>query len=88
MKRVLRIQCQGKTKKVRLEALGTVPGASDLDSKVAVIQALIPLGLQAVEEALKAEVVALAGERYRRTDGQPGLVRWSQQQGSVCLLDS
>jgi len=54
---------------------------------VALIQALIPLGLQAVAEALEAEVTALAGERYSRTGGQPGLVRWSRQQGSVYLAD-
>ncbi len=29
----------------------------------------------------------LAGERYCRTGGQPGLVRWGQQPGSVYLLD-
>jgi hypothetical protein len=54
---------------------------------VALIQALIPLGLQAVGEALEAEVVALAGVRYRRTGGRPGLVRWGQQPGSVYLAD-
>jgi len=58
-----------------------------VDSTVALIQALIPLGLQAVAEALDAEVTALAGERYRRTGGQPGLVRWSRQKGSVYLAD-
>ena len=58
-----------------------------MDSTVALIQALIPLGLQTVAEALEAEVTALAGERYGRTGGQPGLVRWSRQQGSVYLAD-
>jgi transposase-like protein len=59
----------------------------DLDVKVAVIQALIPLGLQAVAQALEDEVVRLAGERYRRAGGQPGLARWGRQRGSVYLAD-
>lgn len=58
-----------------------------LDAKVALIQALIPLGLQAVAETLEAEVTALAGARYQREGRQPGHVRWSQQQGSVYLGD-
>ncbi|HEV2718052.1 MAG TPA: transposase, partial [Terriglobales bacterium] len=43
--------------------------------------------LQAVGEALEAEVTALAGERYRRLGGEPGIVRWGAQRGSVYLLD-
>jgi hypothetical protein len=35
--------------------------------RVALIHALIPLGLKAVAEALEAEVTNLAGERYSRT---------------------
>ena len=58
-----------------------------MDSTVALIQALIPLGLKAVAEALTAEVAALAGERYSRTGGLPGVVRWCQQRGSVYLAD-
>ena len=58
-----------------------------VDAKVALIQALIPLGLQAVQETLEAEVTALAGARYQRVGRQPGHVRWSQQQGSVYLGD-
>jgi hypothetical protein len=54
---------------------------------VALIQALIPLGLQAVGEALDAEVTALAGTRYCQTGGQAGVVRWGQQRGSVYLAD-
>jgi len=51
------------------------------------IQALIPLGLRAVEEALQAEVAALAGARYAHNDGRPAVVRWGGQQGSVYLAD-
>lgn len=87
MKRVFRIRAQGKVKEVGRRAWATVPGTESIESKVALIQALIPLGLKAVAEALEAEVVALAGERYRRVGGQPGVVRWSHQGGSVYLAD-
>ena len=61
--------------------------AHNLDRTVALIQALIPLGLHAVADALDAEVTALAGEWYSRTGRQRGLVRWSRQQGFVYLTD-
>ena len=54
---------------------------------LALIHALIPLGLRAVEEALQQEVVALAGARYARGSGAPGLARWGTQRGSVYLAD-
>ena len=54
---------------------------------LAMIQALIPLGLRAVEEALQAEVAALAGARYAHGEGQPGVVRWGRQAGSIYLAD-
>ena len=56
-------------------------------SRLALIQALIPLGLRAIEEALQTEVTALAGVRYARGDGQPDVVRWGAQSGSVYLAD-
>ncbi len=87
MKRVFRIQRQGKVKDVGLRGLASVPAVQDVDSKVALIQELIPLGLEAVAEALEAEVTALAGEWYRRSGGRPGTVRWCRQRGSVYLLD-
>lgn len=54
---------------------------------LAMIQALIPLGLQAVNEALQQEVTQLAGRRYARDDGAPYVVRWGKQAGSVFLAD-
>ncbi|MBD2347276.1 MULTISPECIES: IS256 family transposase [Cyanophyceae] len=51
------------------------------------IQALIPLGLRAVEEALQQEVLALAGPRYAHADGRPAIARWGAQAGSVFLAD-
>ena len=62
--------------------------AMELDAKVELIQALIPLGLMVVSETLEAEVTALAGERYRREGGQAGLVRHGTNPGSVRLGDS
>ena len=63
MKRVVRIQRQGKVKDVGPIALATVPAAEDVDIRVALIQDLIPLGLQAAAKALVAEVTAQAGVR-------------------------
>ena len=52
------------------------------------IQALIPLGLKAVEEALLGEVEeALAGPRYSHADEQSDVVRWGTQRGSIYLAD-
>jgi transposase-like protein len=58
-----------------------------LDARVELIQALIPLGLEAVKELLQQEVTALAGARYRRGAGVPGYGRWGSQAGSVYLAD-
>ena len=63
----------------------TVP-LDDGTVTLAMIQALIPLGLRAVEAALQEEVRALAGARYAHDD-QPGLVRWGRQAGSIYLAD-
>jgi transposase-like protein len=87
MKRVFRIQGEGKVKDIGLRGLGEYRDVDGLDAKVALIQALIPLGLQAVGDLLAGEVTQLAGPRYARTGGQPGLVRWSHQGGSVYLAD-
>jgi putative transposase len=54
---------------------------------IAMLQALIPLGLKAVEDALLTEVRALAGPRYGRNDGRPEMVRWGAQRGSIYLAD-
>ncbi len=58
-----------------------------VDAKVALIQALIPLGLAAVQGELEAEVKQLAGVRYQRRGRQPVHVRWTKQNGSVYLGD-
>jgi hypothetical protein len=51
------------------------------------IQALIPLGLKAVAEALQRDVTALAGARHAHDDGTPGVARWGQQRGLSYLAD-
>jgi len=61
--------------------------AEDLGTRVALIQALIPLGLEAVRDVLQREVEDLAGARYARDGGRPGHVRWSKERGSVYLGD-
>ena len=57
------------------------------DTRVELIQALIPIGLDAVNELLQQEVCQLAGERYSRAGGVPGYARWGGQRGSVYLGD-
>jgi len=64
-----------------------VTAAPDVDTRVALIQALIPVALEKVYEELTREVKSLAGERYARTGRQPGCVRWAGQPGSIYLAD-
>jgi len=61
VKKVLRV---GKGRKVQVVRPQGAPATADVESMVEVIQALIPLGLAAVEAALAEEVRHLAGERY------------------------
>jgi putative transposase len=59
----------------------------DGTAMLAMIQARIPLGLKAVEQALHEEVTALAGPRYAHADAHPERVRWGAQAGSIFLAD-
>jgi hypothetical protein len=59
----------------------------DGSAQLAMIQALILLGLRAVEEALKSEVNSLAGRRYVHEAGGSNVIRWGQQRGSVFIAD-
>ena len=88
-KSVVRIGRRGKSAESRAEdALkGRSPGLTELDTRVELIQALIPLGLEAVSEILQQEVGQLVGERYSREGGTPGHTRWGRQRGSVYLAD-
>lgn len=87
MKTVVRISREGKVKDLRSTEATNEGNLTDLDTMVPLIQALIPLGLQAFAEVMQAEVAALAGARYSRTGGTPGLVRWGRQRGSIFLAD-
>lgn len=71
----------------RREAVRTMQelaGIDDLDVKISLIQALIPVGLERVNELLQEEVMRLAGPK-----GQHGKVntRWGSQWGSLFLGD-
>ena len=58
-----------------------------LDMRIALIQALIPLGLDAVAEELQKEVVRLTGEKNSRKGEKTPNRRWGSQGGSVYLSD-
>jgi transposase-like protein len=60
---------------------------SDLDTMVATIQSLIPLGLERFAEELQQAVEALAGPRYQRGAGDRQFYRWGWQPGSIYLAD-
>ena len=55
------------------------------ESRMQLIQALIPLGLAAVQSELQDEITNLVGPRYSRTGGD--LKRWGENPGSVFLGD-
>ncbi len=57
----------------------------ELDSKVEMIRALIPLGLMHVEELLDEEVKSLAGERYARKEAALRGRRHGSNPGTVGL---
>ncbi len=59
----------------------------DFNTTVAMIQALIPIGLAAVEDLLQSEVTRVVGPRYGRQRSSKDLVRWGSQGGSVYLSD-
>lgn len=87
-KKVRRIRRQGQSTAVIEATLEELPaGQAAVDAKVALIQSLIPLGLLHVADALRQEVEMLAGPRYARQGGRPGLVRYGKQAGSVYLAD-
>ena len=71
--------------------IGLVPvpsmAAPDLDTRIALIQALIPVALEKVHVELQADVERLAGERYVREGRRLGHVRWTVQRESIYLAD-
>ena len=71
-------------RRVALEEVMKLKEIDDIDVKVSLIQALIPAGLDAVNESLQKEVLSLAG--VKRRHGKEN-TRWGRQNGSVYLLD-
>ena len=80
-KSVVRIGRRGKGVESRSEHENETRPAvlEELDTRAELIQALIPIGLEAVNELLQQEVCQWAGERYRREGGVPGYARWGGQ---------
>ena len=81
------VRSESTSRKLSGAAAGLAADAWDFDSRVALIQAVLPLGVQAVYELLAEEVDRLAGPRYGRDGGQPACARWGKQRGSVFLAD-
>ena len=85
MKKVIRFGTGSKSK-IRSETLSAMQaGSDDLNGRVALIQALIPLGLKEVHDELQDEVRSLVGEKHSRQS--PGVGRWGKNPGSVYLGD-
>jgi len=59
----------------------------EINVRVEMIQALIPLGLEAVKELLVQEVEALAGQRSKPKAPDNPNRRWGRQDGSVYVGD-
>ena len=85
---VVRIGAKGKGRRKNLD--GAVAGdRPPIDARAELIQALIPIGLEAVNELLPQEVVSMVGARYSRSEGDNngGCARGGRPKGSVCLGD-
>ncbi len=88
MKKLLQLRGKGKVRKAKAVEVRDLEeyGAMDMDSKVALINELIPIGLMHVKAVLQDEVTALAGDKYKR-NGLHGHDRWGRQQGSIYIQD-
>ena len=67
-----------------IKMMGGMAEIDNLDVKVSLIQALIPVGLEKLGNELQQEVKKLAGEKG--THGKDN-TRWGKQWGSVYMLD-
>ena len=86
MKSVVQIGANGKGGRKDLDEAIT-GDRPQIDARAELIQALIPIGLEAVNDLLQQEVISLVGARYSRSGGEGGYARWGRQQGSVYLGD-
>ena len=84
MRRVVRV---GPGRKPEVELVAAADSVLELDARVTMIQALIPLGLEAVRQDLKKAVEELVGPRYQRGPEDPRLYRWGSEAGSIYLAD-
>lgn len=86
MKKIVKISKKGKVKDFKgglnLDGYNNLP----VETKVAFIKELIPLGLMHIRDVLYQEVEKLTGNRYARGK-KTGARRWGSQPGSVNLLD-
>jgi transposase-like protein len=62
-------------------------GMLDIETRVAAIQALIPIGLDAIEDLLLQEVETLTEQRHKPKSPDNPNRRWGGQTGSVYLTD-
>ena len=83
MKKVIRIGSKRKSKSI-MQQKGS---SASINTRMEMIQALIPIGLMAVAEQLEEEVESLAGKKYSRHGGRPGYHRWGSQPTSIYLSD-
>ena len=60
---------------------------ADMNARVEMIRALIPLGLEAVQDLLHDAVAQLAGPRYQHGPADRRYYRWGSERGSVYLAD-
>jgi len=88
MKSIVRIGGKGKSKRVEpIEVMDQEAyHALDVDTRLALIQELIPVGLMHVGKELMAEVRTLAGDKHKR-NGCVGCDRWGFQAGSVYVAE-
>ena len=82
-RRVIQTEKGSKSKEREARQKALPEERKTLDSRIELIQMLIPLGLQAVEAELQAEVEQLVGARYSREN--PDQKRWGTNPGSVFL---
>lgn len=87
MKKIRKLEAAHKSEPAVDRAGPQGNGADPWETRMALIQALLPLGVEAACEALQQEVTALVGERYGRQRPCPELVRWGRQAGSIYLSD-
>jgi putative transposase len=83
MKSKVNDESQKFNKKVE-SAIEEIAANQNRESRLAMIQMLIPLGLKAVEYELQGEVQGLVGNRYSRGNDY---TRWGSNAGSVFLGD-